>query len=148
MPGVKVEWFFKLKSWLTRKRVWRAFLTDDITVSTAFLNLKTVSSSWNIRRFQFKFLDDIIYTNVRLAKIGYVPEDTCTFCEVDSETVLCLFCDCPFTIHDLFLQKFEDFWFPLSNKHEELLQRDVFGIGKLGKSDLLSYFIILAKLHI
>ena len=86
-----------------------------------------------------------IYTNVRLAKIGYVPKDTCTFCEVDSETVLHLFYECPFT--NLFLKKFEDYWFALSNEHEELLQQDVF-IGKLGKSDLLNYFIILAKFHI
>ena len=64
------------------------FDLDDMTVSKAFLNLKTVSSETFMRSFQFKFLNDIIYTNVRLAKIGYVPEDICTFCEVDSETVL------------------------------------------------------------
>ena len=55
------------------------FYLDDITVSKAFLNLKTVSSETFIRSFQFKFLDDIINTNVRLAKIGYVPKDTNTF---------------------------------------------------------------------
>ena len=121
------------------------FDLDDITVSKVFLNLKAVSSETFVRSFQFKFLDDIIYTNVRLAKIGYVPKDTCTFCEVDSETVLHLFYECPFT--NLFLKKFEDYWFALSNEHEELLQQDVF-IGKLGKSDLLNYFIILAKFHI
>ena len=67
------------------------FDVDDITISKAFLNLKTVSSENFIRSFQFKFLDDIIYTNVQLAKIGYVPKNTCKFCEVDSETVLHLF---------------------------------------------------------
>ena len=121
------------------------FDLDDVTVCKAFLNLKTVSSETFISSFQFKFLDDIIYTNVRLAKIGYVPKDTSTFCDVDSETVLHLFYECPFT--NRFLKKFEDFWFAFSNEHEELSQRDVF-IGKLGKSDLLNYFIILAKLHI
>ena len=49
-----------------------------------------------IRSFQFKVLDDLIYTNVELAKIGYVPKDTCTFCEVDSKTVLHIFYECPF----------------------------------------------------
>ena len=49
---------------------------DDITFSKTFLNLKVVSSETS---FQFKFLDDIIYNNVRLAT---VPKDTCTFCEV------------------------------------------------------------------
>ena len=71
--------------------------------------------------------------------------DTCTFCGVDSETVLHFFYKCPFT--NLFLKKIEDFWFALSNKNEELLQRDVF-TGKLGNSNLLNYFIFLAKLHI
>ena len=118
---------------------------DDITVSKVFLNLKAVSSETFLRSFQFKFLDDIIYTNVRVDKIGYVPKDTCTFCEVGSETVLHLFYECPFT--NVFLKKFEDYWFALLNEHEELLQQDVF-IGKLGKSDLLTYFIILANFHI
>ena len=45
------------------------FDLDNITVSKAFLKTKTVSSETFIRSFQFKFLDDIIYTNVRLAKI-------------------------------------------------------------------------------
>ena len=71
-----------------------------------------------------------MYTNVRVVKIGYVAKDTCTFCEVDSETVLHLFYECPFT--NLFFKIFEDFSFALSNEHEELLQRKVF-IGKLGK---------------
>ena len=64
------------------------FDLDDITVSKAFLNFKTVSSETFIGSFQFKFLDDIIYTNAPLATIGCVPKDTCKFCEVDSETVL------------------------------------------------------------
>ena len=116
------------------------FDLDDMTVCKAFINLKTVSSETFIRSLQFKFLDDIIYTYVRLAIIGYVPKDTCTFCDVDSETVLHLLYECPFT--NRFLKKFEDFWFALSNEHEKLF------IGKLGKSDLLNYFMILAKLHI
>ena len=46
------------------------------------------------------------------------------------------------SVHKSFLQEFEDFWFALSNEHEELLQRGVF-MEKLGKSDLLNHFIIL-----
>ena len=44
------------------------FDLDDITVSKVFLNLKAVSSETFVRSFQFKFLDDIIYTNVRCLK--------------------------------------------------------------------------------
>ena len=86
----------------SRKRQWSPgvllkkddFDLDDISVSKAFLNLMAVSSETFIRSFQFKFLDDIIYTNERLAKIGYVLKDTCTFCDVDSETVLHEFYEC------------------------------------------------------
>ena len=73
------------------------FGLDDITVSKAFLNLKSVSSETFVRSFQFKLLDDIIFTNTRLAKIGYIAHDTCTFCEVESETVYHLFYQCPLT---------------------------------------------------
>ena len=73
------------------------FDLNDISVSKAFLNLKAVSSETFIRSFQFKFLDDIIYTYMRLAKTVYVLKDTCTFYDVDSETVLHLFYECPFT---------------------------------------------------
>ena len=114
-------------------------------MSKAFLNLKSVSSETFVRSFQFKLLDDITFTNTRLAKIGYVPHDTCTFCEVESETVYHLFYQCSLTY--LFWKNFENFWFVLSGQREELTLQDVF-IGKLEKSELLNYLLILAKLHI
>ena len=49
--------------------------------------MKTVSSEMFIRSFQFKILNDITFTNSRLAKIGYVQDDFCTFCKVSPETV-------------------------------------------------------------
>ena len=59
------------------------FDLDDMTVSKDFLNLKTVSwSETFIRNFQFKFLDYIIYTNVRLAKIGYAQRTLVHFAEL------------------------------------------------------------------
>ena len=62
------------------------FDLDDITVSKVFLNLLSISSETFIRSFQLKLLDDIVFTNKRLAKIGYVLHDTCTFCKVETET--------------------------------------------------------------
>ena len=114
-------------------------------MSNAFLNLNSDSSETFVRSFQFKLLNDITFTNTRLAKIGYVPHDTCTFCKVESETVYHLFYQCPLT--HLFWEYFENFWFVLSGQRDELTLQDVF-IGKLEKSDLLNYFLTLAKLHI
>ena len=51
------------------------FDLDDITVSKVFLNLLSVSSETFIRSFQLKLLDDIVFTNKRLAKIGYNLHD-------------------------------------------------------------------------
>lgn len=121
------------------------FDLDDITVSKVFLNLLSVSSETFIRSFQLKLLNDIVFTNKRLAKIGYVLHDTCTFCKVETETIYHLFYECPFTL--LFWENFENFWFVLSGKREKFTLQDVH-IGKLEKCELLNYLITLAKLHI
>ena len=67
-------------------------------MSKVFLNLLSVSSETFNRSFQLKLLDDIVFTNKRLAKIGYVLHDICTFCKVEIETIYDLFYECPFTI--------------------------------------------------
>ena len=121
------------------------FDLDDITLSKIFLNLLSVSSETFIRSFQLKLLDDIVFTNKRLAKIDYVLHDTCTFCKEKTETIYHLFYNCPFTL--LFWENFENFWFVLSGKREKFTLQDVH-IGKLEKCELLNYLITLAKLHI
>ena len=122
-----------------------AFGLDDSTVSKVFLNLLSVSSETFVRSFQFKLLNDIVFTNKRLAKIGYVQHDTCTFCKVNPETVYHLFYECPLT--RVFWENFENFWFVLTGQREKLTLQDVY-IGNLEKCELLNYFITLAKLHI
>ena len=82
-------------------------------------------------------LDDIVFTNKRLAKIGYVLHDTCTFCKIETETIYHLFYKCPFTL--LFWEKFENFWFVLSGKREKFMLQDVY----IGKLETVSYRIIL-----
>ena len=101
--GIVSRGFTKLKN---------DFDLDDITVSKIFLNLRSVSSETFIRSFQLKLLDDIVFTNKRLAKIGYVLHDTYTFCKVETETIYHIFYNCPFTL--LFWENFENFWFVLS----------------------------------
>ena len=114
-------------------------------MTKVFLNLLSVSSETFIRSFQLKLLDDIVFTNKPLAKIGYVLHDTCTFCKVETETFYHLLYECPFTL--LFWGNFENFWFVLSGKREKFTLQDVY-IGKLEKYELLNYPLTLAKLHI
>jgi len=56
------------------------FGLDDPTVSKAFQSDRSTSSETFVRSFQFKILNDITFTDHRLTKIGYVPNDLCTFC--------------------------------------------------------------------
>ena len=74
--GIVSRGFTKLKN---------DFDLDDTTVSKVFLTLLLVSLETFIRSFQLKLLDDIVFTNKILAKIGYVLHDTCTICKVEIE---------------------------------------------------------------
>ena len=85
----------------------------DSTVTKAFIKVKTVSSEMFIRSFQFKISNDI--TNSRLAKIGYVQDNSCRFCRVSSETVNHLFQECFHT--NQFWKDFKNVWF--AGKHVE-----------------------------
>ena len=91
-------------------------------------------------------MNDILFTNHRLAKIGYGPSDLCTFCASESETINHLFYKCSFTSQ--LWKEFETFWSLLGRKWVDLILQDVL-LGKLDEgTDLLNYFIILLKLHI
>ena len=99
-----------------------------------------------IRSFQFKILNDITSTNSRLAKIGYVQDDSCTFCRVSPETVNHLFYECIHT--NQFWKDFKTFRFDLSGKHVEFSLQEVL-LGKLDEvSDSLNYFLTVRKCHI
>jgi len=54
------------------------FCLDDTAVSKAFLMVRSISSETFIRSFQFKILNDITFTNHRLAKKGYAQNGLCT----------------------------------------------------------------------
>ena len=122
------------------------FCLDDTAVSKAFLNVRSISSETFIRSFQFKILNNVTFTNYRLAKIGYVPNDLCTFCEIELETVNHLFYECFLT--KLIWTDFASFWYLVSGKRVALTLQDVL-LDKLDSEiELLNYFITLVKLHI
>ena len=122
------------------------FSLNDETVSKAFLNVRTISSETFVRSFQFKILNDITFTNHRLAKIGYVPNDLCTFCGIESETMCHLFFECHFS--RIIWNELKFFWFSISGERVDLTLQDVL-LGKLDtETDLLNYFITLIKVHI
>lgn len=40
-----------------------------------------------VKAFQYKILNNILYTNTKLCKIGFRADDLCTFCEAERETL-------------------------------------------------------------
>lgn len=101
------------------------------------------------RSFQFKILNDICFTNSKLARIGYIDNDSCSFCANCVETVIHLFVDCEIVL--LFWKEFEKYWERLSNVLVTLTRQDILhGVMKDHCSDsmLLNCFILLGKIHI
>ena len=85
---------------------------EDTDVEKAFELSKTVSSETFLHSFQFKILNDIIYLNARLAKIGYVASELCTFCGVCYKTHDHLFYQC--TYSKSLWTEFEKHWLTVS----------------------------------
>ena len=100
--------------------------TIQLSAVNAFLKgIKSYLSETFIRSFQFKSLADITFTNHRRAKIRYVPNDLCTYCEEGSETVHRLFYECSLSYR---------FW----KQYVEFTLKDVF-VGRQAGEYLTSY---------
>ena len=54
------------------------FSIDDVEVRKAFSLMRSYICETFVQRFQFKILNDITFTNSRLAKIGLTQSDLCT----------------------------------------------------------------------
>lgn len=109
-----------------------------------FLLLHMACSEAYVKAFQYKVLNSILYTNIKLHKIGYITDDKCSFCNSEPETLLHLFWNCVYS--KLFWKDFE-FYF-LSKQFVHLSLHDVL-IGIItSECPLLNYFLLIAKLYI
>ena len=112
----------------------------------AFLLAKSVALETFVQCFQFKILNDILFLNTRLAKIGRIQNDLCSFCQTSPETLEHFFYRCSFSTE--FWTKFENFWLTVARKQIKLDYINVI-LGILDqRSNLLNYFIILGKLYL
>ena len=53
-----------------------------------------VANEPNVRSFQYKVLNYILFTNDRLFKIGYVSNPNCTFCQESRDTIHHILFEC------------------------------------------------------
>jgi hypothetical protein len=95
---------------------------------------------------QFRINHRILATNYLLKKMNIIDDDTCTFCQNESETLFHLFCDCPII---------KQFWLQVQNYVKEKCNIDfhnwlatdiLFGSTKL--DIVLNKIILIAKSHI
>ena len=70
--------FTKLKS---------KFSFDDVEIKKALSLIRSCICETYVQCFQFKILNDILFTNSRLAEIGLIQSDLCTFCNTGAETI-------------------------------------------------------------
>ena len=70
------------------------FSIDDVETRIAFPLIRSGTCETFVQFSQFKILNDILFTNSRLAKIGLIQSDLCTFCKTSRETIDHLFFHC------------------------------------------------------
>ena len=79
---------------------WNQDLGQEITDSiwnfgklhTSFYRTTNVAK---YRSFQYRLLQRGIVTNIQLSKWGILPSDLCTYCKLERESLIHLFCLCP-----------------------------------------------------
>ena len=100
---------------LSVKQVYRALVKPLINPSTAqksleqylgkseidwkevYLTPLKITIESQLRVFQYKILNNVLYLNNRLFKMGYAESPLCSLCKRENETVSNLFCNCTFT---------------------------------------------------
>ena len=129
--------FTKLKS---------KFSIDDVKTKKAFSLIRTCICETYVQCFQFKILNDILFTNSRLAKIGLIQSDLCTFCNIGVETIDHLFFYCFYS--RVFWEEFECYWSAIAKEQRKLeLKTILLGVTDT-KCPLFDYLIVLVKLYL
>ena len=95
--------------------------------------------------FQYKLLNNILFTNTKLFKIGLIESEKCSFCTIYKEDLYHLFYDC--SNARTFWNRFCKWWSNIRSENLGLSLKDVI-VGILNRNDLLNYLIILGKLCI
>ena len=65
-------------------------LTQD-QLKKVFLLPHEVAFEPYLKAFQYKVPNSILFTNIKLCKIGYIQDDKCSLCKTDSESLYHIF---------------------------------------------------------
>ena len=76
-----------------------------------------------MKAFQYKVLNSILFTNTKLCKLGYIPDDKCSFCKSEPESLNHVFFNCRHARH--FWKEFERYYYSLTREFVHLTLKDV-----------------------
>ena len=113
------------------------------TLQEVFSTPYNVSSEIYIWSFQYKFLNNILFKNTKLFKLGLIDSEKCSVCTIYKEDLCHLFYD---NTHVRALWKrFCNWWSNHLSEKLSLSLKDIV-VGILMRKDILNYLIILGKL--
>ena len=120
-------------------------LSDD-DLKQAFSLPHSIAFEPYVKAFQYKVLNSILSTNYKLHKIGYVQDNSCSFCKLEPETMHHFLFYC--THARIFWDEFESYYFGRTNQSVRITLKDI-QIGILSSEcPLLTYLLLIGKLYL
>ena len=120
-------------------------LSDD-DLKQAFSLPHSIALEPYVKAFQYKVLNSILYTNYKLHKIGYVQDNSCSFCKLEPETMHHFLFYCAHA--RIFWDEFESYYFGRTNQSVRITLKDI-QIGILSSEcPLLNYLLLIGKLYL
>ena len=65
----------------------REFRLTDVQLEQVFILLHTVCFESYVKSYQYKVLNNVLYTNTKLHELGFTADDRCSFCKFEPETL-------------------------------------------------------------
>ena len=120
-------------------------LSDD-DLKQVFSLAHSIAFEPYVKAFEYKVLNFILYTNYKLYKIGYIEDDSCSFCKLKPETLHHFFFYC--THARRFWHEFESYYSDRTNQSVRITLRDIC-VGIINSEcRLLNYLSLKGKLYV
>ena len=124
-----------------QKTVLKIPLCSNIEWNRAYILPRLCTIDSYLRVFQYEILNNILFLNNRLFKIGKVGSFLCSFCKVTSETIVHIFCSC--NKSKLLWQKIQNWCKPVLSLPELSPEIVIFGLFDAREYIMLQNFILL-----
>ena len=124
-----------------QKIVLKIALCSNIEWNRAYILPRLCTIDSYLRVFQYKILNNILFLNNRLFKMGKVDSSLFSFCKVTSETIVHIFCSC--NKSKLLWQKIQNWYKPVLSLPDLSPEIVIFGLFDAREHIILQNFILL-----